>query len=71
MKFSLKSSVEQKGGVVDEIVHFTRGKKATFRGVLTDTIQQQQFTHFDCTDGRRIYINDENVNFFEVLNPKS
>lgn len=68
---SLKSSVEEKGEIVDQILHFSRGRKATFRGVLTDTIQQQQFTHFDLIDGRRIYVNDDNVNWFEVLNKRN
>lgn len=67
---SLKSSVEKRGKVVTEIIHFQHGEKATFEGVKTDTIIQKQFTKFELEDGRLICVNDKNVNFFEVLNTK-
>ena len=63
----LKSSVSEKGKVVDEIIVFSNGNKKTFRGIKTETIQQGEFTRFDLEDGRRIYINDKNVDWFEVI----
>jgi hypothetical protein len=56
-----------RGEVVDQIVHFVDGTKKTFKGVKTATIEQSEFTHFELDDGRRIYINTNNVNCFEVL----
>jgi len=61
------SSVEQKGKLVNQIIHFTGGEKKTFKGIKTDTIEQSEFTHFDLVDGRRVYINTKNVIAFEVL----
>ena len=65
---NLKSSVGEKGNVVDQIVVFSQGNKKTFRGVITDTIQQGEMTRYDLEDGRRIYINPKNVDWFEVIN---
>lgn len=64
---SLKSSVEDKGEEVTQIIHFKDGIKKTFHGVKTSTIEQSEFTRFDLEDGRRIYINTKNVNCFEVF----
>ncbi len=50
-----------------EITVFSKGNKKTFKGVLTDSIHQSEFTRFDLVDGRRIYINPKNVDCFEVL----
>ena len=65
---SLKSSVEQRGKIVTQIITSTRGIKKTFKGVKTDTIEQGQFTHFETLDGRLIMVNDRNVLFVEVFN---
>lgn len=67
LRTDLKSSVKEKGDTVTEIIHFKHGEKKTFEGVKTDTIQQSEYTRFDLEDGRRIYINGDNVNFFEVF----
>lgn len=64
---SLNSSVEEKGKTVTQIIHFVDGSKKTIRGVITETIEQSEFTRMDLKDGRRFYINDKNVNFFEVI----
>lgn len=64
---SLKSSVEEKGEKVNQIIVFSKGNKKTFRGILTSTIQQGEMTRFDLEDGRRIYVNPKNVDWFEVL----
>lgn len=66
-KPSLKSSVEEKGKIVNQIIHFADGQKKTFHGVITSSIEQSEFTRFDLTDGRRIYVNTKNVNCFEVV----
>ena len=64
---SMKSSVENLGEKVNQIIHFRDGSKKTFKGVITASIEQSEFTHFDMEDGRRIYVNTENVNCFEVF----
>jgi len=63
----LKSSVMEKGEIVTQIITFSQGNKKTFKGVITETISQSEFTKFDLIDGRRIYINAQNVDCFEVL----
>lgn len=69
-KESLNSSVEEKGEIVTEIILFSGGNKKTFEGIKTDTISQNEFTHFDLIDGRRVYINTKNVDSFEVFTEK-
>lgn len=64
---SLKSSVEAKGDTVTQIIGFTSGQKKTWHGIITNSIEQSEFTRFDLVDGRRVYINTANVNWFEVL----
>jgi len=64
---SLNSSVEKKGKTVTQIHTFSGGNKKTFRGIITNSITQGEFTRFELTDGRRIYINTKNVDFFEVF----
>jgi len=65
-----KSSVCEIGNIITEIVLFSNGNKKTFEGIKTETISQNEFTHFDLVDGRRIYINPKNVDSFEVINEK-
>ena len=64
---SHRSSVERKGKTVTQIIIFTGGNTKTFRGVITASIVQGEFTQFELTDGRRIYINTKNVDFFETI----
>jgi hypothetical protein len=64
---NFKSSVLEKGNIVTEIIVFSGGNKKTFKGVITKSIHQSEFARFDLTDGRRIYINPNNVDCFEVL----
>ena len=66
MTDSLKSSVEDVGEVVKQVIHFSDGSKKTFKGVITKTIEQSEFTRFDVDRGFRVYINTGNVNWFEV-----
>lgn len=60
-KGSLKSSAERKGDIVTQIITFDRGVKKTVRGIKTATINQGQFTKYETTDGRLVYINDSKV----------
>ena len=69
-KNHLKSSVIEKGKTVTQIIMFKDGSKKTFPGVITSTISQSEFTRFDLVDGRRIYVNQSNVNCFEVISEK-
>ena len=62
-----RSSVIEKGRVINQIVIFSRGNKKTFKDVRADTIVQGEFTQFDLVDGRRIYINTKNVDWFEII----
>ena len=64
---SFNSSVERKGETVTQIHTFSGGNTKTFRGVITSSIVQGEFSQFELTDGRRIYINTKNVDFFEVI----
>lgn len=68
---NLKSSVQEKGKTVTQIVTFVNGIKKTFPGVKTETIVQGQFTHFDTENGRRVMVNDKNVLFVEVFEDKN
>lgn len=64
---SLKSSIENEGEIVTEIITFSRGNKKVFEEIITNTIKQGEFTHFNLKDGRLILINTRNVDFIEVL----
>ena len=64
---SYYSSVQKKGKTVTQIIIFSNGNTKTFKGVKSETIVQGEFTQFDLTDGRRIYIHTRNVDFFEVI----
>ena len=64
---NLHSTIEQKGKIVTEILHFNNGNKRTITGILTDTIKQGEFTKFELEDGRLILINTSNVDMIEVF----
>lgn len=64
---NLKSTVQQKGKYVSQIIHGINGTKLTFHGIDTETIEQGQMTKFDLKDGRRIMINDVNVLAVEIF----
>jgi hypothetical protein len=63
----LKSSVEQMGRWVTQIITFKDGCKKTIEGVDSQSIKQGQFTKFTTKDGRMVMINDNNVNCVEVF----
>ena len=64
---NLKSSVNNVGKTVTQIIHFVGGEKKTFTGVLSESINQGQMTKFRCSDGKMIMINDKNVLCVEVF----
>ena len=64
---SLLPSMEKKGKIVTQIIAFSNGNKKTFNGIKVDSIAQGEFVHFELLDGRMIYINQKNVDFFEVF----
>jgi hypothetical protein len=64
---SLKSSVERKGKKVTQIITGKEGFKKTFRGVISETIEQGEFTKFETDDGRLVMVNTKNVLFVEVF----
>lgn len=63
----LLSSVGRKGRTVTQIITCVSGIKKTFRGVITETIENGQFTKFETADGRLILVNDQNVFCVEVF----
>lgn len=67
MSKDLKSSVADKGKTVTQYILFASGNEKTYRGIMTDSISQSQFTRMDTIDGKRIYINTKNVDCFEVF----
>jgi hypothetical protein len=64
---SLLPAMVKKGKIVTQIITFSNGNKKTFRGIKVSSICQGEFTHFELLDGRMIYINPKNVDFFEVF----
>ena len=68
MKFQdLKSTVNEQGEYVTQIIHFVGGVKRTYDGILTKSIRQGQFTKFKCKNGAWVMINDNNVLMIEVF----
>jgi hypothetical protein len=64
---NFRSSVNKKGKIVDQIIHFAKGNKRTLENIRTETIKQGEFTNFELTDGRMILINTLNVDMIEVF----
>ena len=64
---NLHSTVEQKGKIVTEILHFQGGNKRTIKGIISNTIVQGEFTKFETINGRLIMVNTSNVDMVEVF----
>jgi hypothetical protein len=64
---NLKSSVNDQGESVTQIIHFVNGVKRTYHGILSNSIKQGQFTKMMCKDGTMIMINDDNVLCIEIF----
>ena len=64
---NLKSTVNEQGKTVTQIIHFVGGIKRTYHGIKSETIKQGQFTKMKCKNGDMIMINDENVLCIEII----
>jgi hypothetical protein len=64
---NLKSTVNEQGETVTQIIHFIDGVKRTYHGILSESIKQGQFTKMKCKDGTMLMINDNNVLCIEVF----
>ena len=64
---NLKSTVNEQGKFVTQIVHFMGGEKRTFHGIISNTIKQGQFTKMKRKDGTMLMINDNNVLCIEIF----
>ena len=67
---NLKSTVNEQGECVTQIIHFVNGIKRTYHGILPKSIKQGQFTKFKLEDGSMVIINDINVLMIEVFTEK-
>ena len=64
---NLKSTVNEQGKTVTQIIHFKGGIKRTYHGILSEIIKQGQFTKMKCIDGTMLMINDDNVLCIEIF----
>ena len=67
---NLKSTVNEQGKTVTQIMHFKGGIKRTYHGIVSDSIKQGQFTKMLCKDGTMLMINDDNVLCIEIFKEK-
>lgn len=65
---SMKSSVENVGKIVDQIIIFKGGIKKTIRNIKSETIEQGEMTKFYTVDGKMVLVNTRNVLMVEVFN---
>ena len=63
----LKSTVNEQGEYVTQIIHFVGGIKRTYDGVISKSMRQGQFTKFKCKNGAWVMVNDANVLMIEVF----
>jgi len=64
---NLKSTVNEQGKYVTQIIHFVNGVKRTYHGIKSESIKQGQFTKMLCKDGTMLMINDANVLCIEIF----
>ena len=64
---NLKSTINEQGKTVTQIIHFINGVKRTYHGILSESIKQGQFTEMRCKDGTMLMINDSNVLCIEIF----
>jgi len=64
---NLKSTINNMGNTVTQIIHFSGGNKRTFGGIITKTIKQGEFTKMKLRDGRMLLVNTRNVDCIEVF----
>jgi hypothetical protein len=68
---NLNSSINNVGEIVTQIIHFVNGTKRTFRGIISQSTIQGQFTKMIRRDGSMLMINDKNVLCIEVYLEKN
>tara|TARA_R110002073_G_scaffold1679_1_gene11862 strand:+ start:363 stop:581 length:219 start_codon:yes stop_codon:yes gene_type:complete len=66
-RLNLKSSANEVGDKITQIIHFNGGNKRTFSNILSTQIVQGQFTKLYQEDGTLIMINDKNVDCIEIF----
>ena len=64
---NLKSTVNEQGKTVTQIIHFKGGIKRTYHGILPESIKQGQFTKMKCVDGTMLMVNGDNVLMVEIF----
>ncbi len=64
---NLKSTVNNQGEKVSQVIHFKDGIKRTYHGILPETIKQGQFTKMILDDGSMLMVNDNNVLCIEIF----
>ena len=64
---NLKSTINEQGKTVTQIIHFINGVKRTYHSILSESIKQGQFTKMRCKDGTMLMINDSNVLCIEIF----
>jgi len=67
---NLQSTVNKKGKLVTQIIHFSFGNKRTIKDIISATITQGEFTKFETLDGRLVMVNTQNVDLIEVFSQK-
>ena len=66
-KINLRSTVNEFGDTVTQIIHFSGWNKRTFHGIVTSTIKQGEFTKMKLKDGRVLMVNTANVDCIEIF----
>ena len=66
----LKSTVNNIGKIVTQIIHFSGGNKRTITNIISSSIKQGEFTKMILKDGRMVMINTKNVDMLEVFPQK-
>lgn len=64
---NLKSNVTELGDKVTEILYNINGGKKTIHHIKTQTIEQSEWTRFDCDNGHRYMVNKDLVWLIEVI----
>lgn len=69
---SLKSSVEEIGEIVDEIVKFSGGNKKTIRNIRSESICESDYVRLDVPNQKNgkkhaFFIHNRNVDWYEVF----
>ena len=66
MVMNLKSTVNDVGDVVTQVIHFENGEEKTFEHIIPSTIKVGAFTKFGTTDGKLVSVAHKKVVWFET-----